>query len=259
MSKNWLTRWLLPELANSCSAVIVLDEETYREAMSNWVSKEKITVIPNGIVLERIPSIQEVQNIPEEGVILYLGRIAPQKQLVSLIRAYSIFKAECHKNKDIVLPRLALVGSGEIDSLKEIIVQLGLKEEVCLYGQSLHPERFLSNAICLINPSESEGLPNAVLEACALGVPVILSDIPVHRKIAKDIEMENFLFPVGDVKALSEKLVKFLTLARDEIVTKRIQCAQYSKKFSNETRNEAYIDLYRRILYENKTGHNMGK
>ena len=100
----------------------------------------------------------------------------------------------------------------------------------------------------MINASESEGMPNAVLEACAYGVPAILSDIPVHREIAKQTGMEEFLFPVGDDRTLCERIFRYLSLEEKEVVQKRIDSFHFAQGFRKEMRDEAYCTLYDRIV-----------
>jgi glycosyltransferase involved in cell wall biosynthesis len=246
----------MPDLVRSCSAAVAVDEETYKEAVFGGVPREKIVRIPSGLVFETVPSMETVQSIPTEGVILYVGRMVASKRLDSLIKAYSICQ---EKSMDAMFPRLDLIGGGDRTLLERIARQVGVIKDVYFHGLQSSPEPFLPKAICFVNPSESEGFPNAVLEACAFGVPVILSDIPVHRIIASEIEMEYFLFPVGNEKVLAEKLLNFLNLSREEVIRKRIRCAQYGQRFSKEVRNQAYLDLYKRIFGNSKTRHEMDK
>jgi glycosyltransferase involved in cell wall biosynthesis len=89
-------------------------------------------------------------------------------------------------------------------------------------------------------------------------VPVILSDIPVHRKIAADVGMEDFLFPVGDEKVLSEKLLAFLNLTKEQMMSKRIRCAEYAHRRSCQFRDNAYLALYEKVLNRNKGRHALG-
>lgn len=252
MSGNWLTKRLLPELVDSCSTAVVLDDETRREALKNGFPEEKIVLISNSLVLEEFPSTEDVQRIPERGVILYVGRIAIQKRVDSLVKAYGACKFLSMRTRKWTLPPLNLIGGGDNDSLRKIAQQCGVENDVHFHGHQPNPERFFPNAVCFVNPSESEGFPNAVLEACAFGVPVILSDIPVHRDIAADVGMEDFVFPVGDEKGLSEKLLAFLNLTREQMMSKRIRCAEYAQGRSCQFRNNAYLALYEKVLNRNK-------
>lgn len=259
LAKNWLTKRLLPCLVADCSAAVTLDDETRREALQSGFPQEKIAIIPNSVVIERLPSHEEIESIPNAGVILYLGRISPQKRLESLVKAYAICKSSSMRATRRMFPQLSLVGGGETNSLKKLARQCGVQDDICFYGLQPKPERFFPNALCLVNPSESEGFPNAVLEACAFGVPVILSDIPVHRNIAAHVGMEDFVFPVGDEKTLAEKLLAFLNLTKKQMLSKRILCTEYAEEYSCHLRDNAYLALYEKVLSRNKTCYAVGE
>jgi hypothetical protein len=59
--------------------------------------------------------------------------------------------------------------------------------------------------------------------------------------------MVEFLFPVGDVKALSEKIGNYLSMKTEDMIQKRIQCYEYAQGFTRENRDSAYLDLYAQI------------
>ena len=94
-------------------------------------------------------------------------------------------------------------------------------------------------------------MPNAVLEACAFGIPVILSDIPVHHEIASKVGMEEFLFPVGNVAQLSKKIVKLFTLSEEQYTELKKNCIKYGRGLSTENRDAVYIQLYKNLLMPN--------
>jgi len=247
LSRNVFTRRLIPSLIQTCSAVIAVDEETFKEAIDTGFGSDKVVVISNSVVLNQIPPVELAKEIPKDGIFLFLGRIASGKRVSDLVEAYSI----CKKKRGDV-PGLIIVGGGEIERLKNITKELVVEDKVAILGQQRSVEKFLSRAVCMVNPSESEGFPNSVLEACAFGVPSILSDIPVHRTIASRIDMEKFLFPVGDVRLLAEKIMQFISLNAEEVREKRIRCAIFAKKYSKSTRDRAYAALYEKLIRESQ-------
>jgi len=239
---------MIPGILGSCSRIITLDQETYREAIGSSLPEDKVVIVPNAVVLEEIPSSESAKEVPEGGTLLFLGRVAPQKRVADLVKAYAMEKQNTQTNHERNLPILNIVGGVSIDDLKNLIASLGIQWSVEVVGYRENVQTFLKKAIAMINPSESEGMPSAVLEACAYGVPAILSDIPVHREIAERTGMEEFLFPVGDAEKLSERISRYLSLPREHVVQKRILSYQYAQGFGKEKRDEAYCALYRRIL-----------
>jgi len=248
MSRNWLVKRLFPELLRSCSAAIALDQETYREAIDNGVRQDGVFIIPSAITFNELPCAERAARIPEDGILLFLGRIALQKRLSDILKAYAICKQNRFEGKTKSMPILNIVGGGDVRELKSLAAQLGIEECVKFCGRHDDVTPFLRTAICMINASESEGMPNALLEACAYGVPGILSDIPIHCEIAKGTDMEEFLFPVGNERTLSERISKYLSLGEEQVVQKRMRCFQYAQGFNKEKRDEAYLALYDRII-----------
>jgi glycosyltransferase involved in cell wall biosynthesis len=248
MSRNWMVRRLIPKLLKSCSAAIALDQETYREALENGLRADRVVIIPNAISLNELPCAESAARIPEDGSLLLLGRAAIQKHLGDVFKAYAICKHAKFENKTEYMPILNVVGGGDVRELKRLADQLGIQESVRFYGQLDDISAFLKGALCIINASESEGLPNAVLEASSYGVPAILSNIPIHREIARQTGMEEYLFPVGDERALCEGILRYLSLEGKEVAQKRIECCRFAQDFRKERRDEAYRTLYDRIV-----------
>ena len=208
MSRNWLVNKLIPRVFGSCSTVVSLDQETYREAIGNGIRRDRVVIIPNGIILSKLPQIEEATNVPEKGILLFLGRISFQKRLGDVLKAYAICKQKQSEASKRFMPILNIVAGGETADLKGLASQLGIEENVIFCGHHDDVTKFLNQALCTISASESEGMPNAVLEACAYGVPGILSDIHIHREIAEHTGMTEFLFPVGDEKQLAERIFR---------------------------------------------------
>lgn len=248
MSRNSLVKRLIPKLLRSCSKIIALDQETYREALGSGLQKDKVIIIPNAVVLEEIPSNERAKEVPECGILLFLGRVAPQKRVSDIVNAYAVWKQNIRTNRESNLPILNIVGGGNIDDLNNLVTSLGIQGSVEVVGYHENVEAFLQKAIAIINASEIEGMPNSVLEACAYGVPSILSSIPIHREIANRTGMGEFLFPVGDVKALSEKIGTYLSMNTEDMIQKRIQCYEYAQGFTRENRDSAYLNLYTQII-----------
>ncbi len=67
-------------------------------------------------------------------------------------------------------------------------------------------EDYLGAVDVFVSASLTEGCPNAVMEAMACGLPVVLSDIPAHREILAFDQRAGQMFPANDVAALSEIL-----------------------------------------------------
>ena len=136
--------------------------------------------------------------------IVAVGRLTAQKNHALLIRAYAALGP--------VEDRLLIYGEGELRAeLEALIRELGLEGRVLLPGLSEDVARDIENAKLFVLPSDYEGMPNALLEAMALGLACISSDCPCGgpKELIAD-GVSGLLFPVGDREALSACLRRLL-------------------------------------------------
>lgn len=142
-----------------------------------------IAVIPNGIELPDIghgnmPDA-EFPGIPEDKrVLLFLGRLHPKKGLPGLLRAWSLVR---RKVSEVDGWRLAIAGwdqGGHRAELETLVREAGLGKAVLFLGPRFGAEKeaLLRRADAFVLPSQSEGLPMAVLEAWAYGLPVLMTE-----------------------------------------------------------------------------------
>ncbi|MDE6767472.1 MAG: glycosyltransferase, partial [Eubacterium sp.] len=134
--------------------------------------------------------------------VVAVGRISPQKNYRLLFDAFAKF-SEIHPNY-----KLEIYGDGESkDAVKNYIAKLGLadKVELCGFCKNVH-ERILDAGMYVMS-SDFEGLSNAMLEALAIGLPVISTDHPPGGARAYITSYENgILTPVRDVDAMTKAM-----------------------------------------------------
>jgi N-acetylgalactosamine-N,N'-diacetylbacillosaminyl-diphospho-undecaprenol 4-alpha-N-acetylgalactosaminyltransferase len=136
-------------------------------AESFGVTREKLVVIANPIDLDNIrrqgreaPSI-----VPGVPYIFAMGRLVPNKNFSMLIEAY----ARAGMSEDLLI-----LGEGpERSNLSALVERLGLNGRVHMPGFCANPFAVLQRAELFVLPSNAEGFPNSLLEAMALGVPVL--------------------------------------------------------------------------------------
>ena len=134
--------------------------------------------------------------------VIAVGRLMPQKNWPMMIRAFVKF----HKKNQGV--HLSIYGQGELfGDLQKLIYELGAKEYIFLRGFTNAVHEKMKSAVIYVSSSNYEGISNAMLEALAIGVPVICTDCPAGgaRTYIQD-GINGYLVPVGDEDALCEKL-----------------------------------------------------
>jgi len=133
-------------------------------------------------------------------------------------------------------------GALEQDCRKEIQNQRNIK----LVGRVPDVLRYLQASDFFISTSLAEGLPNAVLEAMACGLPVLLSDIPPHREIFELDRNIGKIFPAGSTTRLTQRLEELLPLNHESM---RISCLDVCNKyFSAKSMAQQYMGLYEKMM-----------
>jgi len=172
---NTLIKLLYPK----ADKVIAVSKKI-RDILSNQynIPREKIEVIynphniQNYLKLSEEPIEDEYKEIFNYSfVFITIGRLTEQKGQWFLIRAFKKV-VEAHSNA-----KLIILGEGELrKELEDLIRKLNLGNKVFLIGVHKNPFKFLKNSQCYVFPSLWEGLPNTLIEALTLNLPVISTD-----------------------------------------------------------------------------------
>lgn len=150
-----------------------------------------------------------------DNTIISVGRIDKNKNHRLLIEAFSDI-AESYPSYKVII-----YGEGESRSeLEKLVKEKGLEEKVCLPGVIDDVEQMVERSKIFVLTSNTEGMPNALIEAMALGVPCISTDCPCGGPKELIVDGENgFLIPINDKALLTERL---RMLIEDEELYKKI-------------------------------------
>ncbi|RMF24213.1 MAG: glycosyltransferase [Cyanobacteria bacterium J083] len=197
----------------------------------------RIRVIYNPIITpELLDKSQELPDHPwfqpgEPPVILGVGRLEPQKDFPTLIRAF----AQVRRIKPC---RLVILGRGkEKAKLEALIRELDLENEVVLLGFVNNPYAYIAKAAVFVLSSVWEGLPTVIIEAMALNTPVISTDCESGPAEILAEGKYGFLVPVGDSKAMAEKILNVLSDNYSPSIP-----ANWLEQFTLKTATEKYLD-----------------
>ncbi|MGB9554008.1 MAG: glycosyltransferase, partial [bacterium] len=142
----------------------------------------KIKVIYNPVITpELFAKAEEPVDHPwfrpgEPPVILGVGRLTAAKDFPTLIRAFALV----HKERPA---RLMILGEGEDrPELEALVRELGLEQDVALPGFVENSYKYMKRAAVFVLSSRWEGLPTVLIEALALGTPVVSTDCPSGPK-----------------------------------------------------------------------------
>ncbi|WP_258086295.1 glycosyltransferase [Xenorhabdus bovienii] len=217
--KKHLVKWLYPH--SNC--IIALSKHMERD-LNNFLNlkNKNIKIIYNPVNIKRIEQLSKEKN---SNFIEYDKSV---KNIVSLARLYNSKGYDTIFNALFMLKdtkqKFHFYAIGDGPSKNELISlsnELGLKEHITFLGFKENPFPFLIQADCFILASHYEGMPNSLLQAMALNIPVICSDSPGASAEVLLNGKYGLLFNVGDSKKLYENIVK--TLSKDEYIeTKNI-------------------------------------
>jgi glycosyltransferase involved in cell wall biosynthesis len=137
-------------------------------------------------------------------VVIALGRLNKVKDFPVLIKAFK----KIRKNRSV---RLMIIGKGgEKASLESLVRELGLEEDVSIPGFLDNPYKYIAKSAVYVLSSISEGLPTALIEALALGLPVVSTDCPNGpREILRDGQLGR-LVPVHNSEMLADAIIATL-------------------------------------------------
>lgn len=190
--EDWLRDW-------AYGRAVCIATQT-RECISYFPKKlqSKMTVIPNPVDTE----LPEVYGGEREKTIVYVGRLHHQKNPKLLLAAFAEFS---QKHPAYILH---MYGDGELKAeMQAYAMQRGIEEKVVWHGFCKDVRSQIGKAGMYVLSSDFEGISNSMIEALAMGIPVIATDCPIGGS-ATYIEdtVSGLLVPVGDEKKLTEAM-----------------------------------------------------
>lgn len=179
----------------------------------------------------------------KENKIATVGRLEPQKNHSMLIKAF----ASIHRRFPDY--RLEIYGEGSLrNKLEELIKLEGLEDSVYLMGYTKNVFEAVSTAKLFVLSSDYEGMSNALLEAMAMGLPVVSTDHPIGgAKMAVKNGINGILTPVGDSDALAAAVCQILENEQFSVSLSQ-NAADISKKLDIGKITDEWTDFIHRMV-----------
>ncbi len=199
--KNYLLRMMMSSTFRNAAAVVVQTDDA--RSYFGAAIRSRTHVLPNSLQ----PSfIRSVYKGSREKTVVTVGSLRKVKNHELLIKAFA-GAAEKHPEY-----KLMIYGEGEErQHLEELAKQLGIADKVSLPGQTANVAEAIEKAGIFVLSSDREGMPNALMEAMALGIPVISTNCPCGgpKELIKDGE-NGRLVPIKKVKKLQAALLEYM-------------------------------------------------
>lgn len=246
---------LMDSITCACATYINPESKGVAKDLKEYgITKKKLHLIANGnirgINLEYYDVTDEVSfearkiENPSIFTFVYVGRLVKDKGINELISAFSLLTTE----RDDV--RLFLIGPREdsLDPLDEkTIYSIENNNQIIEFGEQEDVRPFLAAADAFVFPSYREGMPNVVLEAGAMGLPAIVTDINGSNEIIESGK-NGVIIPTHDIASLyetlkdwSENKSKVQKLSKN---SRRMIASRYNQKMIWR----ATLDVYKQLL-----------
>lgn len=229
-------------------AVIVVLSSRMKEYLAAYhFTLPGTQLIPNGVDTNRFRPTREVNEQAEQAVIC-VSRLSYEKGLDVLLQAWPLV------HKQMPEARLIIVGDGPLKpQLLMLVEALGIAEQVEFSGAQSNVPAQLQRARLAVLPSRHEGMPNAVLEAMAAGLPCVATRVSGSEDIIQP-DVNGLLVEIEDYQGMARAL---LTLLKDPALVKQYAEAARStieNSYSLEHITNLYEQLYQNITNKRREG-----
>ncbi|MFQ5657194.1 MAG: glycosyltransferase family 4 protein [Candidatus Methylomirabilales bacterium] len=239
------------QLLRAIDTFVVLTESMRADLHQYGLGAAKIVKIPSMLDVSRFcptsPKLKNRQRLdlglpPEKKIVIHTGRDEPPKDLVTLLEAWALLPPRRREEA-----YLLIVGSSDPNRWETLAAQRGIQGTLSVRRMCGNIHEYLQTSDVLVLASTSEGLPNAVLEGLACGLPVVASDVGGVREVVQD-QREGILVPPKDPAALASALDRVLvdSLLATDLGRQGRMLAE--TRFSLDIVTELYLALYRSLL-----------
>jgi glycosyltransferase involved in cell wall biosynthesis len=251
MGQSWLGRLELRWLRKWAKRVMILNKGMAEEAYAAGFGPEHLFWMPNPVDVEQFApgtpdqrvNFRREMAIPQDAqVVLFVGRLAPEKEIPSLLKAMALVA------KQLPSALLVVIGDGpDRQKLEDQTRELGITDNVLFAGRC-PPEKVqewlkASDVFPLV--SSNEGFSCSLLEAMSTGLPSIVSDIPANTQLIEE-GVHGLITALCDEQAIAHALLRLLP---DAPLRHTIGTAARQRVVDNYSMDKV-IDLYESLFME---------
>lgn len=211
-----------------------------------WLPDARVSIVHNALDAESYgrANATQARTAPDPSrrvVLLNVGRLSPEKGQDLLLEAVACLTA------DFPGLNLRFAGIGSLEaSLKSLATDLGLADRVAFLGYVEDMPELYKNADIVVQSSLTEGLPNVVLEAALLGIPVLATDVGGTREVIEHGK-SGWLIRPGSVDEIAAGIRHYLRNPLEHLNMTHAARARVIDEFSMDARVDKMTKIYERI------------
>ncbi|PIR76637.1 MAG: hypothetical protein COU32_01045 [Candidatus Magasanikbacteria bacterium CG10_big_fil_rev_8_21_14_0_10_42_10] len=220
---NWFARFML-RMGEKSACFFAHETITVSRTLTTYCEREyrrETTYIPNGVSVraENMSSNELLSpfGLTQGSYVLMVSRLVPHKGAHILIEAFQKLKQESLLNEYMNNLKLVIVGGSAFtdDYVRSLHTLAAPSNDIVFtdYQSGDTLESLFRGASFVVHPSMSEGLPITVLEAMSYGKPTLVSTIPEHLEVVKDVRMT---FIENDITALYKRMKGLISMSNEE-------------------------------------------
>lgn len=259
--KQWwinMFRWTSRLCYQHADRIITITEVNQQFQMADGADPAKMSVIPNGIKLERYAGARNVERVRDEFVVGFIGRVVPIKDVKTFIRAIKMAVAEVPNLKAYI------IGPTEEDAeyfaeCKRLTRLLDLEEHIVYTGPANVVE-FYARMHLLVLTSISEGQPLVILEGYCAGVPAVATNVGACYELVygrtpedKSLGASGIVTAVASPHETAEAIIHIAQnpKLRDNMVRAGIERVELF--YREEDLSRTYLDVYNTLARKEET------
>ena len=229
--------------------VCPLSPELWEDLKKCGVNGTKNSYIANGVDLEEVDHVVASDDKPGETIIIgYVGQLIERKNIPIL---FKVFQSVNAKRGNL---QLWIVGDGPLgNNLRKVSERLGITDKVRFIGYCEDALSLMKTFDIFVLPSLLEGIPRCVMEAMALGIPVVASDIPGNRQLVEHMRT-GLLFPLDEPDSLAESILFILDHPGEASEMCRRAREKVEKQFSAKRMAVEYTSVYQGLSCKQNHG-----
>jgi len=236
---------LYGELWHEADCLIAISKYNHDHLLRFGGDPEKIVYHPVGIDCRRFGYRTPVDNGRTSIRLLSVARLVPEKGLEFGLRAMRILMSERPEQA----AQYDIIGDGPLrHRLHQLIGELGLSSQVRLLGAKSQDEviQELRRADILVAPSLAEALPVSLMEAHAVGLPVVATRVGSVDQIVQE-GRSGFLVPPGDAAALGRPLTDLIRQPQKRAAMGRHGRRHVEQHYDIERLNDRLVGIYEQV------------